>query len=94
MNEELMNNTEDQIEEETTEVISPETDDNGGGLAETLIGIGITVIGGIVVSKAIEYAAPKVIGAGKKLINKFRKSDAKEVVESEVVVDDDTEEEQ
>lgn len=79
MNEEIMNNTEDRIEEETTDIqVSPETDDNGG-LAETLLGIGITVIGGVIVSKALEFAAPKVIGAGKKLFSKFHKSKTDEV---------------
>lgn len=83
MNEEIMNNTEDRIEEETDDIqVSPETDDNGG-LAETLIGIGITVIGGVIVSKAIEFAAPKVIGAGKKLISKFHKSKTDEVFDEE-----------
>lgn len=95
MNEELMNNTEDRIEEETTDIqVSPETDDNGG-LAETLIGIGITVIGGVIVSKAIEFAAPKVIGAGKKIIGKFRKSGIKEeAVASAVFVEEPEEEEE
>lgn len=92
MNEEIMNNTEDRIEEETTDIqVSPETDDNGG-LAETLIGIGITVIGGVIVSKAIEFAAPKVIGAGKKLISKFHKSKTDEVFNE--VFDEEPEEEE
>lgn len=92
MNEEIMNNTEDRIEEETDDIqVSPETDDNGG-LAETLIGIGITVIGGVIVSKAIEFAAPKVIGAGKKLISKFHKSKTDEVFVE--VFDEEPEEEE
>lgn len=96
MNEEIMNNTEDRIEEETTDIqVSPETDDNGG-LAETLLGIGITVIGGVIVSKALEFAAPKVIGAGKKLISKFQKSKTDEAFDEafdEVFIEEPEEDE-
>lgn len=92
MNEEIMNNTEDRIEEETTDIqVSPETDDNGG-LAETLLGIGITVIGGVIVSKVLEFAAPKVIGAGKKLISKFHKSKTDEAFD-EVFIEEPEEDE-
>lgn len=83
MNEEIMNNTEDRIEEET---------DDNGGLAETLLGIGITVIGGVIVSKALEFAAPKVIGAGKKLFSKFHKSKTDEAFD-EVFIEEPEEDE-
>lgn len=83
MNEEIMNNTEDSIEEET---------DDNGGLAETLLGIGITVIGGVIVSKALEFAAPKVIGAGKKLFSKFHKSKTDEAFD-EVFIEEPEEDE-
>lgn len=94
MNENLMmeelDEVKDQIDEVTDVQVSDSATDDNGSLAETLIGIGITVIGGIVVSKAIEFAAPKVIAGGKKLVGKFRKSKADDFVESEeTIVDSD-----